>query len=104
MSIRSDAAGALLSRRMLAALTVLVLTVALTGCAQGADAVGMSTATEAVALHYMGVKLLGISCITDMAIENTEEPTTHEQVQAEASKAADSLEALVAGVVARIAA
>ena len=41
----------------------------------------MSTACEAVMLNYMGVKLLGISCITDMAIDNEDTPVTHEEVQ-----------------------
>ncbi|MGI6264125.1 MAG: purine-nucleoside phosphorylase [Acutalibacteraceae bacterium] len=72
--------------------------------ALGADAVGMSTACEAVALRHMGVRLLGLSCITDMAIHNDAAVTTHEQVQQTAAQAADRLIRLVRGTVARIAA
>ena len=66
----------------------------------GADAVGMSTACEAVALKHMGVKLLGISCITDMAINNTEFVTTHEEIQKIAKKTGNKIRELIKGFVA----
>lgn len=46
----------------------------------GGDAVGMSTVPEVIAANHGGLKVLGISCITDMAIGEELEPLTHEQV------------------------
>ncbi|MCE7791092.1 purine-nucleoside phosphorylase [Salipaludibacillus sp. CUR1] len=46
----------------------------------GADVVGMSTVPEAVTARHMGMNVLGISCITDMAIGETIEGITHEEV------------------------
>lgn len=46
----------------------------------GADAVGMSTVPEAIAARHMGMKILGISCITNMAAGVTDKPLTHEEV------------------------
>ena len=63
--------------------------------ALGADAVGMSTACEAMVLNYMGIKVLGISCITDMAIDNEGIQITHEEVQAVASKASQDIIRLI---------
>lgn len=46
----------------------------------GGDTVGMSTVPEVIAARHAGIKCLGISCITDMAIGEELEPLTHEQV------------------------
>ncbi|WP_425283839.1 purine-nucleoside phosphorylase [Lihuaxuella thermophila] len=46
----------------------------------GADAIGMSTVPEVIAARHAGLQVLGISCITDMAIGEELEPLTHEQV------------------------
>ncbi|SES62444.1 purine-nucleoside phosphorylase [Anaerobranca gottschalkii] len=46
----------------------------------GGDTVGMSTVPEVIVANYLGIKVLGISCITDMAIPDHLEPLTHEQV------------------------
>lgn len=46
----------------------------------GADAVGMSTVPEVIAANHCGIKVLGVSCITDMAIGEELEPLSHEQV------------------------
>lgn len=46
----------------------------------GADAVGMSTVSEVTAANYCGMRVAGITCITDMAIGDELEPLTHEQV------------------------
>lgn len=52
----------------------------------GADAVGMSTVPETIVANHAGMKVLGISLITDMAIGEELEPLTHEQVVAVAEK------------------
>jgi purine-nucleoside phosphorylase len=52
----------------------------------GGDAVGMSTVSEVIAANHCGLKVLGISCITDMAIGEELEPLTHEQVVAVANR------------------
>ena len=52
----------------------------------GADALGMSTVPEVIAARHAGLKVLGVSCITDMAIGEELEPLTHEQVVAVADR------------------
>lgn len=52
----------------------------------GADAVGMSTVPEVIVARHMNMRVLGISCITDMAIAETLEALTHEQVVAVANR------------------
>lgn len=47
----------------------------------GADAAGMSTACEAVAAHHMGMKVCGISCMSNVAADAALQPLTHEEVQ-----------------------
>lgn len=61
----------------------------------GADAVGMSTACEAVAANHMGMKICGISCISNLACGMTDQPLSHEEVQAAADKAAPIFKKLV---------
>jgi len=61
----------------------------------GGDAVGMSTVGEVVAASHGGLKVLGISCITDMAIGEELEPLTHEQVVAVANRTKPKFQALV---------
>jgi len=50
--------------------------------ALGADAVGMSTVPEAIVARHMGIEVLGISCITNMAAGIGDEPINHEEVMA----------------------
>lgn len=61
----------------------------------GADAVGMSTACEAVAANHMGMKTCGISCISNMAAGITANPLTHKEVQDTADRVAPLFKQLV---------
>ncbi|WP_397376411.1 purine-nucleoside phosphorylase [Paenibacillus vietnamensis] len=61
----------------------------------GADAVGMSTAPEVIAANYAGMRVAGITCITDMAIGDELEPLTHEQVVRVAEEARPTFISLV---------
>lgn len=68
--------------------------------ALGADVVGMSTVPEVIVAVQMGMKVLGISIITDMCLPDALEPVTLERVIAAASSAEPKLTALVKGVLA----
>ena len=61
----------------------------------GADAVGMSTACEAVAANHMGMKIVGISCISNLACGISPVPLSHKEVQEAADKVAPQFKALV---------
>lgn len=61
----------------------------------GCDAVGMSTAVEAVAAAHMGMKICGISCVCNLAAGMTANPLTHKEVQEAADKAAPVFKSLV---------
>jgi purine nucleoside phosphorylase I, inosine and guanosine-specific len=57
----------------------------------GADAVGMSTVPETIAANYLGMKVLGIACITNMGTGIAKEKHTHEDVLKTAEIASKSL-------------
>ncbi|MCI5954032.1 MAG: purine-nucleoside phosphorylase [Lachnospiraceae bacterium] len=61
----------------------------------GCDAVGMSTVVEAIAANHMGMKICGISCISNLAAGMTVNPLTHEEVQEAADMAAPNFKKLV---------
>ena len=65
----------------------------------GADAVGMSTACEAMAARHMGIEVCGISCITNMAAGMTKEKLSHKEVQETADRVAKQFEMLVSSVI-----
>lgn len=68
----------------------------------GADAVGMSTAVEAIAARHAGMKVCGISCISNLAAGISPTPLTHEEVQETADKAAPRFKALLAEAIENI--
>ncbi len=70
----------------------------------GADAVGMSTACEAVAANHMGMMICGISCISNMACGITANPLTHKEVQETADRVAPLFKKLVTECIKNIAA
>ena len=61
----------------------------------GADAVGMSTACEAIAARHAGVRVCGISCISNMASGISEEELSHLDVQSVADQRSGEFERLV---------
>lgn len=61
----------------------------------GADAVGMSTACEAIAANHMGLKICGISCISNLAAGISKTPLTHKEVQETADRVAPDFKKLL---------
>lgn len=66
----------------------------------GADAVGMSTVPEVIAASHMGLRVLGISCITNMASGTLPEPLSHEEVMEVGEKVKPEFKKLVKGILA----
>lgn len=66
----------------------------------GADAVGMSTVVEAIAANHMGMKICGISFVSNPAAGISKTPLTHEEVQEAANNAAPKFRKLVSASVA----
>ena len=58
-------------------------------------AVGMSTVVEAIAANHMGMRICGISCISNLAAGMTDQPLNHEEVQEAADMAAPRFKKLV---------
>ncbi len=69
----------------------------------GADAVGMSTVHETIALRHMGVRVVGISCITNAAAGLSEEAPDHEEVMETGRQVADRFAATLAAAVPELA-
>jgi purine-nucleoside phosphorylase len=70
--------------------------------ALGADAVGMSTVPEAIAARHMGLEVLGLSCISNMAAGMSSGPVTQEEVIDTTGRVRAEFIALVEGVLARL--
>ena len=68
----------------------------------GADAVGMSTACEAVAGRHSGMRICGISCISNLGAGLSEEPLSDEDVKVVANRVAPLFKKLVTEVIIRI--
>lgn len=68
----------------------------------GGDAVGMSTVPEVIVARHMKVKVLGISCISNMAAGILEQPLSHDEVMETTEKVKTQFLALVNGIVAKL--
>ena len=65
----------------------------------GADAVGMSTACEAVAARHAGIRVCGISCVSNMASGISGKELSHQEVQAVADRRSAEFERLVTKII-----
>ena len=65
----------------------------------GGDAVGMSTACEALAARHMGLEVCGISCITNLAAGLSDKKLNHKEVQETADRVAKQFTELITAVV-----
>lgn len=71
--------------------------------ALGADLVGMSTAPEAIAARHAGMKVLGISCVTNLAAGVSPQPLSHDEVIETSRRRAADLGRLLTALVPRLA-
>ena len=65
----------------------------------GGDAVGMSTACEAMAARHMGMEIGGISCITNLAAGISKEKLDHKEVQETADRVSKDFKRLVTKII-----
>lgn len=70
--------------------------------ALGADAVGMSTVLEVIAARHMGMRVLGVSCITNLAAGISTQPLSHAEVTETATRVRARFEGLIGGVLERM--
>jgi purine-nucleoside phosphorylase len=69
----------------------------------GADLVGMSTVHEAIVARHMGIEVMGISCVTNMAAGVLNQPINHEEVMETGAKAQTQLTALLVDLLPQLA-
>jgi purine-nucleoside phosphorylase len=68
----------------------------------GADAVGMSTVPEALVARHMGIEVLGVSCITNMAAGVSARPLVHDEVMETAQRVRAAFITLLEGIIGRL--
>ena len=68
----------------------------------GGDAVGMSTVPEVIVANHAGMRVFGVSVITDLGGKDIKEVPTHEEVQQAALKAQPQMRALITGMLEEI--
>ena len=68
----------------------------------GADAVGMSTAIETIAANHMGMDIIGISCIANLAAGISPTPLTEEEVLEAAKQVSEKFTALVTDIISKM--
>lgn len=68
----------------------------------GADCVGMSTTCEAMAARHMGMRIAGVSCITNMAAGVQKTELNHKEVSETANRVAENFETLIYDFVASL--
>ncbi len=68
----------------------------------GADAVGMSTVPEAIVARHQGMKVLGISCITNFAAGMTDETINHEEVMETGARVAEVFQELLTRIILKV--
>jgi purine-nucleoside phosphorylase len=69
----------------------------------GADLVGMSTVPEVIVARHMGMEVLGISCVTNMAAGISAEPLNHEEVMETGRRVQQRLASLISRIIPQIA-
>ncbi len=70
--------------------------------AMGGDLVGMSTVPEAIAARYLGMRILGISCVTNMAAGISDEQLSHEEVVAVGKSVEAELKRLILDILSKL--
>lgn len=68
----------------------------------GADAVGMSTAIEAIAAVHMGMQVMGITCLTNKNLPDCMAETTHEAVIEQAARSSQAMSTLIKEIISRL--